>query len=69
MIFGETIVLNIKLKSIEKCYPLKNILIKFRLHLKDIINNLKKSDMRKIQLTITIDFISSMCLCIQKVIT
>ena len=32
---------------------------KIRPYLKDIINNLKKSDTRKIQLTIAINFISS----------
>ena len=32
---------------------------KIRPYLKDIINNLKKSDTRKIQLTIAISFISS----------
>ena len=40
-------------------YQLKNILIKIRPYLKDIINYFKKSDTRKIQLTIAINFISS----------
>ena len=40
-----------------KHYQLKNILIKLAL-LKDIINNLKKFDTWKIQLTIAINFIS-----------
>ena len=43
-----------KTLSVEE-YILHNI----RLYLKDIINNLKKSDTGKIQLTIAIDFISS----------
>ena len=42
-----------------KQYQLKNILKKIRPHLKDIINNLKKSDIQKIHLTIVINFISS----------
>ena len=37
---------------------LKELHISFNLYLEDIINDLKKSDMRKIQLTITINFIS-----------
>ena len=51
-----TIILNTEVMVIEiKRYQLKNILIKF---LKDI-NNLKKSDTWKIQLTIANNFISS----------
>ena len=42
-----------------KHYQLKNILIKLGPYLKDIINDLKKSDTWKIQLTIAINFISS----------
>ena len=42
-----------------KRYPLKNILIKIRQYLKDIINNLIKSDTWKIQLAIGNNFISS----------
>ena len=42
-----------------KRYPLKNILIKIRQYLKDIINNLRKSDTWKIQLAIGNNFISS----------
>ena len=42
-----------------KHYQLKNLLIKIRPYLKDIINNLKKSDTWKIQLTIANNFISS----------
>ena len=42
-----------------KRYPLKNILIKIRQYLKGIINNLKKSDTWKIQLSIGNNFISS----------
>ena len=41
-----------------KHFQLKNILIKLALW-KDIINNLKKFDTWKIQLTIAINFISS----------
>ena len=44
---------------IEKHYQFKNILIKLKPYLKDIINNLKKSDTLQIQLTLTINFISS----------
>ena len=40
-------------------YQLKDILNKIKPYLKDIINNLKKSDTWKIQLTITNNFISS----------
>ena len=42
-----------------KQYQLKNILIKLDHCLKDIINNLKKSDTWKIQLAIAHNFISS----------
>ena len=42
-----------------KHYQLKKYLNKIRPHLKDIINNLKKSDTWKIELTIAINFISS----------
>ena len=42
-----------------KHYQLKNILFKIRSYLKDIINDLNKSDIWKIQLTITINFLSS----------
>ena len=44
---------------IEIKHQLKNILIKIRPYLKDIINNLKKSDTWKIQLTIANNFMSS----------
>ena len=40
-----------------KHHQLKNILIKT--YLKDIINDLEKSDKRKVQLTVAFDFISS----------
>ena len=42
-----------------KHYQLSYILIKVRPYLKDIINNVKKSDTWKIQLTIGNNFISS----------
>ena len=49
-----------EVKVIEiKCCRWKKILVKLDLCLKDIINNLKKSDTCKIQLTIAINFISS----------
>ena len=51
--------MSIKVRVIEKHYHFKNILIKLKPYLKDIINNLKKSDTRQIQLTLTINFISS----------
>ena len=58
--FGVTVILNTKVTVIEiKHYQLKNILIKLDHILKDIISNLKKSDTRKIQLTIANNFISS----------
>ena len=44
---------------IEKHYQLEKDLNIIKPYLKDIINNLKKSDKWKIQLTITINFISS----------
>ena len=43
----------------NKKLSVENFLNKIRSYLKDIINNLKKSDLWKIQLTITINFISS----------
>ena len=42
-----------------KHYQLKNLLIKIRPYLKDIINNLKKSDTWKIQFIIANNFTSS----------
>ena len=52
--FGVTIILKVFVIVI-KHYQLKNI----RPYLKDIINNLKKSDTRKIQLKTANNFISS----------
>ena len=52
--FGVTIILKVFVIVI-KHYQLKNI----RPYLKDIINNLRKSDTRKIQLKTTNNFISS----------
>ena len=58
MIFGVTVILNMKVTAIEiKHYQLRNILV--RQYLKDIINNLKKSGTWKIQLAIANNFISS----------
>ena len=55
-----TIILNVKVKVIKIMhYQLKNILIKIKPYLKDIINNLKKSDPWKYHLTIENIFISS----------
>ena len=49
-----------KVKMIEiKHFQLKIILIKLDHALERLINNLKKFDTQKIQLTITINFISS----------
>ena len=48
-----------KVKRDRKTLSVEEYLNKIRSYLKDIINNLKKSDTWKIQLTITIDFISS----------
>ena len=56
MIFGVTIILNMKVKVIEiKHYQLKKILI--IPYLKDITSYLKKLDTWNIQLTIEINFI------------
>ena len=49
-----------KSKSDRKTLLVKKYLNKIRPYLKDIINNLKKSDFRKIQLTITILFLLKM---------
>ena len=43
----------------NKTLSIEEYLTKIRLYLKDIINNLKKSDTWKIQLTIAVNFISS----------
>ena len=51
--------MNIKVNAIEKHYWLKKYLNKTRPYLLDIINNLKKFDTWKIQLIITIIYISS----------
>ena len=59
MIFGITIILKINLKVIETQYQLNKYLNKIVPYLKHIINNLKKSESWKIQLTKTINFISS----------
>ena len=55
------IILNMKVTVIEikDTVEVEEYLNKIRPHLKDIINNLKKSDTWKIQLTIANDFISS----------
>ena len=63
-----------KVKGDRKTLSVEEYLNKIRSYLKDIINNLKKSDTWKIQLTITIDlFLLKMIMmksmkCIQKVI-
>ena len=52
--------MNIKVTVIEiKHYQLRNIIIKLDFFLNYIINDLQKSDLRKIQLTIAINFVSS----------
>ena len=48
-----------KSKGDRKTLSVKKYLNKIRPYLKDIINNLKKPDTWRIQLTITINFISS----------
>ena len=48
-----------KSKGNRKTLSVEEYLNKIRPYLKDIINNLKTSDTQKIQLTITINFISS----------
>ena len=57
MIFEVTNILNIKVKIIEEHFQLK-ISLKIRPYIKGFRKNLKKSDPWKIQLTITIRFIS-----------
>ena len=58
--FGVTIILNTKVNGDrKKALPVEEYLNKIRPYLKDIINNLKKSDTSKIQLTIANNFISS----------
>ena len=60
VIFAIVILLNAKVIVIEKkALSVKEYLIKIRWYLKDIINNFKKSDTWKIQLTVAISFISS----------
>ena len=50
VLFLVTTIWNMKAIMIEiKVYQLNNILIKIKRYLKDIINNLKKSDICKIQ--------------------
>ena len=51
--------MNTKVKNRNKALSLEKYLNKIRPYLKDIINNLKKSDTWKIQITIAINFISS----------
>ena len=48
-----------KSKGDRKTLSVEEYLNKIRPYLKDVINNLKTSDTQKIQLTITINFISS----------
>ena len=55
--FGLRFILNTKINVIEKKLSIEEYLNKIKPYLKDIINNLKKSDMWKIQLTIAINFI------------
>ena len=45
--------------EMEKTLSIEEYLNKIRTYLKDVINDLKKSDMWEIQLTIAINFISS----------
>ena len=56
--FGVTIILDMKVKVIEikQTLSIEEYFHKIRSYLKDIINNLKKSDMWKIQLTASINF-------------
>ena len=51
--------MNIKVKVIEKKLSIGEYLNKIRPYLKDVINNLKKSDAWEIQLTMAINVISS----------
>ena len=55
--FGLRFILNTKINVIEKKLSIEEYLNKIKPYLKDIINNLKKSDMWNIQLTIAINFI------------
>ena len=56
---GVTIILNIKVKVIKNTIVYEEHLNKIKPYLKDIINDLKKSDTWKSQLTININFVSS----------
>ena len=58
VLLGVTLILNIKVKGIEKHYQLRKYINKYRPYLNNIINNLKNSDTWKIQLAVTINFIS-----------
>ena len=51
--------MNKKSKGDRKTLSVQECLNEIRLYTKDIINNLKKFDTRKIQLTIIMNFISS----------
>ena len=51
--------MNTKVTVIEKTPVVEEYINKIRLYLKNIINNLQKSDTWKIQVTITINFITS----------
>ena len=51
--------MNIKVKVIENKLSIEEYLNKIRPYLKDVLNNLKKSDAWEIQLTIAINVISS----------
>ena len=44
VVYGVTVILNTKVKAIEKHYLLKKHLNKIRPYLKDTINNFKKSE-------------------------
>ena len=60
MFFGVTIIFNMKVNGDKNKTLLDTeYLNKIKPYLKDIINSLKKSDTCKIQLTVTVNFISS----------
>ena len=52
-------ILNMKKMAMKKTLTVKECLDEIKPYLKDIINNLKKYDSWKIQLTIAINFMSS----------
>ena len=57
VVFGATMILNMKVMAIDKTLAMEEYLNKIRLYLKDIVNNLKKIDTWEIQLTVPTNFV------------